>query len=112
MDQHIQTVELFVGPGKGRVHRLAVSDVADSRVRPTATVSRYRSGFTQVEADDVGALLHKRLDHCCADTPGASRDDDSFSGQLHGLFLLSWIYQGFSGCLIDALQRRSEQAQC
>ncbi|MNP12433.1 hypothetical protein D3C76_1046640 [compost metagenome] len=89
MHQHIQAVELFAGPGKGRVHRLAVSDVTDSRVRPTTTVTRYRGCLAQVETDDMGTLFHKRLDHCRANAAGAPRDDDPLSGQLHGLFLLS-----------------------
>ncbi|MCY1435759.1 hypothetical protein D9M71_518660 [compost metagenome] len=88
MDQHIQTVELFVGPGKGRVHRLAVSDVADSRVRPATTVTRYRGCLAQVETDNIRTLLHKGLDHCRANTAGAPRDDDPLTGQLHVLFLL------------------------
>ena len=102
MYQHIQTIEPFVGPGESGIHGLAVSDIADSCMRPPATVPRHQGGFAQVEADDIGSLLHKCFDHCRADTPGASRDDDSFTGQLHGLSL--WL----SGGLIDALQRRSE----
>ncbi|MNP12074.1 hypothetical protein D3C76_1042930 [compost metagenome] len=97
--QHVQSVELFAGPGKGRVHRMAVSDVADSRVRPTTTVTRYRGDLAQVETDDMGTLLYKRLDHCRANTAGASRDDDPLTGQLHGLFLLCGIIRIVARCV-------------